>query len=66
MLRRLTLLLLLALPVGGCRSFETRVFGVPLQASEPSSLTTEEKAGTLLIVGIAVAAAVAGTVVALD
>jgi hypothetical protein len=66
-MKRLLLLLLLAT---GCRTWEVNAFGVPLNGEPPrhvqasSDLSTEEKLGVILIVGIAVAGAVAIAVAA--
>lgn len=63
-MKRLLVLLLL---VTGCRSWEVRAFGVPIgKEKEPryvvassDDLTTEEKLGVILILGVAVGAGVA-------
>jgi hypothetical protein len=67
MKRRLAILLC-ALALSGCRSFKVNAFGVPLNAtakeSMSSDLTTEEKLGVLLLVGIAVAGIAVGVAAA--
>jgi hypothetical protein len=58
MKRRLALLALAILPCTGCRTFDIHAFGQPLNATTPEwegiELTTEEKLGVALIVGLAV------------
>ena len=60
-MKRLLLLLLLAT---GCRTWDVRAFDVPLDGKErymaaSSDLSTDEKIGVIIIVGIAVGGAVA-------
>jgi len=55
------------LPLAGCRTWDVRAFNVPLNGKGPrpellsanSDLSGEEKAGVILIVGVAVGASVA-------
>lgn len=61
MKRRIAILLCAVSLCGGCRSWNVSVFDQPVQATE---LSGEEKAGTILIIAIAIAAIVAGAVVA--
>ncbi|MEM8882974.1 MAG: hypothetical protein AAGD14_02805 [Planctomycetota bacterium] len=68
-MRALCLFLALAT---GCASWNVKAFGVPVQTSETPvfpenqtrsrDMTAEEKAGTLLIVGLAIAGVAAGAV----
>jgi hypothetical protein len=60
-MKRLLLLLLL---VAGCRTWDVRAFGVPLDGKErymtaSSELTSEEKIGVIVILAVAIAVPVA-------
>jgi hypothetical protein len=63
-MKRVLLLLLL---VAGCRTFEVNAFGVPLRgeprylsaSTDDEGLSTEEKLGVILLVGIAIGGAIA-------
>ena len=60
-MKRLLLLLLLAT---GCRTWDVRAFDVPLDGKErymtaSSELSTDEKVGVIIIIGVAVGASVA-------
>jgi hypothetical protein len=67
-MRRRLAILLVALSLGGCRSFNVDAFGVPLTAggsgSMSSELTGEEKAGVILLVGVVVASIAVGVAAA--
>ncbi|MHC4960310.1 MAG: hypothetical protein ACYTGN_18320 [Planctomycetota bacterium] len=56
--RRLAILALAALTCTGCQTFDVSAFGQPLNAKSPKwdgiELSTEEKLGVALIVGLAV------------
>jgi hypothetical protein len=61
MVKRLVLLLCL---VGGCRTWDVRAFDVPLNGKErymtaSSELSSEEKVGVIIILGVAIGAGVA-------
>ena len=66
MKRRTAILLLCLVPLAGCRSTNVRIFGLQTggtastKVESGSSLSTEEKLGVLLIVGLVVAAVIAG------
>ncbi len=64
-MKRLLLLLLL---ITGCRTWEVNAFGVPLgekpRVSANSELTSDEKVGVIVVVGVAIAASVAIAVAA--
>ncbi len=60
-MKRILLLLLLA---AGCRTWDVRAFDVPLDGKErymaaSSELTTDEKIGVIVVVGVAIGASVA-------
>ena len=60
-MRRLLILLLL---VTGCRTWDVRAFGIPLgeeprYVSANSELTSDEKVGVIVVVGVAIGASVA-------
>jgi len=60
-MKRLLLLLLL---VAGCRTWDVRAFGVPVDGKErymtaSSELTSEEKIGVIVILAVAIAVPVA-------
>jgi len=65
--KRLAALLLCFLPLAGCRTWDVRAFDIPLNGKEPrpelmsanAELSSEEKAGVILIVGVAIGASVA-------
>ena len=73
-MRRLILLVLCAsLLLGGCRGTRVNIMGFEVNrriqagtstTTGPEPLSSEEKAGVILIVGIAIASVVAGVVVA--
>ena len=64
MRRLIPLVLACSLLVGGCRGTRVNIMGWepgrPIQAADNMELTGEEKAATLLIVGLAIAAIVVG------
>ena len=65
-MKRILLLLLLAT---GCRTWDVRAFDVPLDGKErymtaSSDLTTDEKIGVIVVVGVAIGASVALAVAA--
>jgi len=70
--KRLAVLTLCLLPLAGCRTWDVRAFDIPLNGKEPraellsanSELSSEEKLGVLLIVGVAIGASVAIAVAA--
>ena len=62
-MRRLLILSLLFLATG-CRTWDVRAFDVPLDGKErymtaSSELTTDEKVGVIVVVGVAIGASVA-------
>ncbi len=64
MRRLIPLVLALSLLLGGCRGTRVNIMGWepgrPVQAADNMELTGEEKAATILIVGLAIALVVAG------
>lgn len=66
MKRRIAILLCAALPLCGCRTWDVRAFGQPLQAQEPHGaggfdLTLEEQLGIVLVLAVGIAGIVAAT-----
>ena len=61
-------LLLCGLAVTGCRAFNVHAFGLPLAAQGSSDfsteLTGEEKAGVILLIGVAIASVAVGVAAA--
>ena len=65
-MQRIVALLMCLVVVAGCSSFHFSAFGISLDDFDGNELTAEEKAGTLLLVGIAIAVGVAGLAIAAD
>ena len=52
--------------IGGCASFDVSAFGLPLNGASRSGRTTEETLGSILILGLAIAASVGGYAALVD
>ena len=65
-MQRIVALLMCLVVVAGCGSFHFSAFGISLDDFDGHELSAEEKAGTILLIGIAVAVGVAGLAIAFD
>ncbi len=59
-MQRIVALLLCLVLVAGCGSFHFAAFGISLDDFEGNELSADEKAGTILLVGIVIAAGIVG------
>ncbi len=59
-MQRIVALLLCLVFVAGCGSFHFAAFGISLDDFDGNELSADEKAGTILLVGLVVAAGIVG------
>ncbi len=65
-MQRIVALLMCLVVVAGCGSFHFSAFGISLDDFDGNELSAEEQAGTLLLIGIAIAISVGGWALVAD
>ena len=65
-MQRIVALLLCLVVVAGCGSFNFTMFGIELDDFDGNELSADEKAGTILLIGIAIVGGIFGAAALYD